>query len=407
MIRKKAQTPLEEISPSELLALKDGDFDEDGVNDWIDQCHLTPKGVKVDERGCPIDTDKDRIPDYRDEELLTRAGAPVLQNGVEFTDSLRLLDYLAYMDTTGFFGSETIFKKITDDAYKKRKRYQVKIGEFTTELDREFIDRVLSIPDSKIQVFGDTLTVITVGNYQSLPDAVRRKIQLTQEGFPAAEVVVKDEKGTLKTAGDEANNIPVTPVLTETPPRQQPVFRIQVGVYSQKQSGETFKSIGEVMEIKADDKYKYFVGSYTDYNEAKMELDKIKARGFKDAFIVAYKDGNKVTLSSLNIQDDIKKLDTEKKEIEQHTDITYYVQIGIFRFKLPNEVLKQYLELGNVKVIKEGELARYVYGKYSTYREANKARQMLVEKGFIGSFIVAYRKNEMISVREAMEITDK
>ncbi len=42
------------------------DADGDGVADAKDKCPDTPKGVKVDEKGCPIDTDGDGIPDYLD-----------------------------------------------------------------------------------------------------------------------------------------------------------------------------------------------------------------------------------------------------------------------------------------------------------------------------------------------------
>ena len=42
------------------------DADRDGVTDKLDLCPDTPKGVKVDKNGCPIDTDGDGVPDYLD-----------------------------------------------------------------------------------------------------------------------------------------------------------------------------------------------------------------------------------------------------------------------------------------------------------------------------------------------------
>lgn len=42
------------------------DEDEDGVYDKKDECPGTPKGVSVDQVGCPIDTDGDGIADYLD-----------------------------------------------------------------------------------------------------------------------------------------------------------------------------------------------------------------------------------------------------------------------------------------------------------------------------------------------------
>lgn len=42
------------------------DKDKDGVRDQKDKCPDTPKGVKVDKHGCPLDTDGDGVPDYLD-----------------------------------------------------------------------------------------------------------------------------------------------------------------------------------------------------------------------------------------------------------------------------------------------------------------------------------------------------
>ena len=51
------------------------DKDKDGVWDKIDMCPNTPKGVKVDERGCPLDEDQDGVPDYLDHCLGTPEAA--------------------------------------------------------------------------------------------------------------------------------------------------------------------------------------------------------------------------------------------------------------------------------------------------------------------------------------------
>jgi len=42
------------------------DTDEDGVIDLIDQDNSTPKGVQVDTRGLPLDSDQDGVPDHKD-----------------------------------------------------------------------------------------------------------------------------------------------------------------------------------------------------------------------------------------------------------------------------------------------------------------------------------------------------
>ena len=56
-------------SPVDYLASGNTeDFDGDGIIDLVDNCPNTPKNVEVDSLGCPIDSDGDKVPDYKDEE---------------------------------------------------------------------------------------------------------------------------------------------------------------------------------------------------------------------------------------------------------------------------------------------------------------------------------------------------
>jgi len=52
--------------PAPVAAPVDGDADSDGIVDSQDKCPATPKGVKVDTSGCPLDADGDGVPDYQD-----------------------------------------------------------------------------------------------------------------------------------------------------------------------------------------------------------------------------------------------------------------------------------------------------------------------------------------------------
>lgn len=54
---------------------KKRDSDKDGVLDHWDMCPGTPKGVRVDTLGCPIDSDGDGVPDYMDDCVETPVAA--------------------------------------------------------------------------------------------------------------------------------------------------------------------------------------------------------------------------------------------------------------------------------------------------------------------------------------------
>ena len=63
--------------------MSDKDSDGDGVPDSRDRCPNTPKGVQVDEHGCPLDSDGDGVPDYLDKCPGTPKGAKVDKDGCE------------------------------------------------------------------------------------------------------------------------------------------------------------------------------------------------------------------------------------------------------------------------------------------------------------------------------------
>lgn len=85
-------------TPKGVHVDKDGcplDTDRDGVPDYRDVCPETPKGVKVDDLGCPLDSDGDGVPDYKDKCPDTPAGVQVDQDGCPLdSDHDGVPDYL-------------------------------------------------------------------------------------------------------------------------------------------------------------------------------------------------------------------------------------------------------------------------------------------------------------------------
>jgi len=62
------------------------DSDGDGVPDYLDKCPGTPRGTKVNAEGCPLDSDGDGVPDTRDLCPNTPKGMAVDANGCPDTD---------------------------------------------------------------------------------------------------------------------------------------------------------------------------------------------------------------------------------------------------------------------------------------------------------------------------------
>lgn len=75
-------------------------------------------------------------------------------------------------------------------------------------------------------------------------------------------------------------------------------FRVQIGVGSKplETAPYNFKGLNGVERVKEGEFYKYYYGKTADYNQIENLLNQAKKQGFKEAFIVAFKDGKKISV---------------------------------------------------------------------------------------------------------------
>ncbi|MFV9551180.1 N-acetylmuramoyl-L-alanine amidase family protein [Algibacter sp. PT7-4] len=75
-------------------------------------------------------------------------------------------------------------------------------------------------------------------------------------------------------------------------------FKVQIAASSK--SIETkpynFKGLSQISKLKTGSLYKYFYGNTSDYEQVKALEQEAKSKGYKSSFIVAFKDGKKVSL---------------------------------------------------------------------------------------------------------------
>ena len=257
--------------------------------------------------------------------------------------------------------------------------------------------------------FGDSLTVIAVGDYNNLPDAIKRKIQLTEQGFDAAIVVQERNNGTLVSVGDKANNM-IVDNLDDNINSQGLIFRVQLGAFSKRLPKTAYKGLKNIMEIKADDGlYKYlYTGSFKTIEEAaNKKLDLAIDYGVKDAFIVAYKDGKRISLEAAGVTSAVKEKGIEKKEDNLNkANVKFQVQIGTYKEQFPTEVLSKFMEIKNVEQTAiANNLTRYTSGNFASYEEAIAHRNELIRKGFGGAFVIALHNDELIPISKAKELS--
>jgi hypothetical protein len=413
------------LSDADFMALANEDSDGDGVMDMKDSCQGTPPGVTVDAKGCPPDSDKDGYPDYLDKEVNSPPGAFVDENGVAMNDSVIARKYAMWSDTAWVYVeySDTIMLPIAkagESSGKKhdatmvyRRELVILLGSYKEGIPPEEMSKLLSVPDVRNTRQSDSSTAYIAGSYGTMLDAEKRKKEMILAGFPNAKIMVLNRDGLLSE--------PTTDVSYEfragskTPysvDMKSVVFRVQIGAYSRKLSTAIFNNVGQIIEMKTEDGlYKYVSGSFTTIQDAMKERDELVKKGYKDAFVVAYKDNKRVSLSSVSGgiikpgTEDLNEPKTPKSAINKNL-VFFRVQVGAFMQEPPSELMQKLSKIpGLEKKKKSSGITQYVAGKFNNYEEAKKFRDDVISKYEIhDAFLVAFFKDEMISIQEAMEL---
>lgn len=396
-------------SPYALPSLEN-DEDGDGVADLYDRCPETPAGVQVDVNGCPVDSDGDGVPDYLDLEPDTKAGMPVNSDGIALTDDDIEHMYKVYM---GEVYAKNFQKSSTSTADVERakklnrtKGYTVTVKDLEN-LSATELSQILSIPDIKSKE-KDGRMEYYMGEYDTASDLVEATLYLTNAGLEykvtyrnMGQVTALDkafvEENALYEAYEALHN------------SEQITFRVQIGAFSKAVSPKLFKDIPNVLVIPGDDGLtRYISGSYTNIKDAAKHRVNLLLKGYEGAFVTAYKKGKRLSLqeagatvtSSVNTEKDRENADQINKKF-----VSYAVQLGTFKGRIPAETLNRYMTLGNVRPIRSDDgTTRYLHGSYKSMKETQTAAQALIEKGFEGVFAVGEFNGQIISANEALEI---
>lgn len=410
--KKKKFKPTLTPEQMDVIAMND-DEDGDGVSDWNDRCPHTPPGVAVDQFGCPLDSDGDGVPDHRDDEAGTLAGAAVDDRGVTLTDDDHLRAWLNFKDSaniTMIYSRVESFgpignPRVTRPATPAKRTYVVKVGTQVEGISEELIQRILSLPDVRTIERGDT-TFYIVGNYDELPDAIKRELQLKGQGFDGT--VMMEQNGKLLdlpsggiTPREEEVLTNLTPGTSEKP--GQVVVRVQLGAFRHRLSQNIFEGINDLVTLKGNDGLtRYYTGSFTDINEAAKHKVNMLLKGFEGAFLVAFKDGKRVSITEAGAQlTGPENLNNIPLGSINTDNLHFRVQVGTFAGNVPMETMSKYVDLGNVKPVASQSAVRYLYGEYSSRAAAELARKELQNLGFEDAFVVGEMNGRIIQAEDA------
>ena len=443
----------------EKLDIADGDGDL--VADIDDFCPKTPAGVKVDQNGCPLDDDADGIANYLDKEKNSDIGSIVDENGVKLSDDKYFSIYSevdpASREYSDFYNENEIsrddfkslnayliakanaFNKLyqsTDNDDFIGVKYKVFLSQFAEGVPARVINKLLSIDDLESISQDDGNVIYAVGNYLSVDEALNREFKLEQEGFKNLDIL-QMENGLLTIYRPQINDVIINTedlsseeVLNEQlndsselksdeevvadQSKSGTVYRVQIGAYKVVLNSEVFSGVKNVISFKGNDGLvRYMTGSFNDYKNAVLYSKEMKARGFNDAFIVTYENGERVALSTAikgsttkaNREDIIAKrksrIDKKQQEKSAVNNVSFRIQIGVFSETLSADDLEKMSKISNVSKESSGNFYKYYSSDFMNYNDAVSEIEIIKSFGFANAFITARDGTNLISIEKA------
>ena len=452
---------MDEVSMN-LLLQDTIDSDGDSIVDHIDLCAKTPPNTQVDAFGCPVDDDRDGVPNSFDKELLTYEDVIVNEDGVTMTDDDFLLAYKMYKDSTGEYAEwDTIINKsyagplrskITSldkkkvEKEKPKKDLFIVIGSDVQGVSAEDLWEKLADKDFQVKESGDSIMYV-LGGYdeKELSDKIKEleennvevqgvvEIAENEDVKPleneqiekiinspeiiiedSPEIIIEDSSEIIiEDSSDSELDTKEDMVQVISPDDNAPTFRVQIGAFNRKIQKSVFKGIPNVVGIKGDDGlYRFFSGSYSDKSEAASHKIDLSLSGYNDAFLVAFQNGKRITLkeAGFEVNENFKEnLEISSKASENPIDpemVRFRVQVGAFKEKVPDDILASFKKLGTVmaKTNAGQGYTKYYMGDFMEYKNVLKFRSKLFDNGLIDCFIVGEFQNKIITSREALNL---
>jgi hypothetical protein len=184
---------------------------------------------------------------------------------------------------------------------------------------------------------------------------------------------------------NEKNPIPAVPALPNGI-----CYKIQLGVYSTPRQPQFFKGIYPISSEPAGKLTRYYAGSFVKLADAENALSKVKSVGFKDAFIVAWYNGQQVGLQRAQQLEG--SLQQPKEVIGNDRNGVFAIQLGIYESSMPNEELKTIRTLIPDKDITrradERGLMVYSIGNFSSLSEAERIKDNLIAGGILKAKVI-------------------
>ena len=290
---------------------------------------------------------------------------------------------------------------------------------------------------------GAFIVVYFNGKRISTEDA--NQLIATEEAFtePGLAQFAKDNKSDYYTSNDtESQTTATSDVSDSNLPKVTLFYSVQIGVFGGPRTASRLYNIQDLyFDRTTSGYYRYFSGKYDNESAAKTSRDRIRRIGIRDAFVVAFRDGKRVSLSEARklevdarnqliaisrngaISKPVVTTQTQVNNTNQNTSqtnqtptvqsaksaegIVFRVQLGAYRGTRNSaqlKVINSMSENGISSYTTASGLTIYFTNGYASYQEARAARARIVAAGHTDVFVVALQNGQKISVRTALDL---
>ena len=373
---------------------------------------------------------------------------------------------------------EIIFKNNISEGAAMRKEADLILGSLTAEKKNEIIkDNQNTSPDlEKIQVFSEKENVIEPVNAITAQDQsiiAKEKLEfgvndskiveqgtnqlLDQNllgvnilGAGSSEEQLSKDEFSVTSSKSYSSSVDI-PMDSGMP--KGIIYQVQVGAFRNKIDPSIFDGLSPLVgEKAATGIIRYKVGYFRGFKSANMAKGRIRNLGYRDAFVVVFFDGKRITLQDALyvientdesekfvydnlVQDEVQKLKKlgileEEGELDPNDvssspvvvsskvastingldndllkvgGVFYSVQLGIFRSPRLSADLYGISPLLTEKL--NNGLLRYSTGVYRDYSSAETKKINVRNKGIKDAFIIAYNGTKKVSTKEAKALT--
>jgi len=224
------------------------------------------------------------------------------------------------------------------------------------------------------------------------------------------------------------------------------IFKVQIGAFKTKVKENAFNGLSPLAAEKiAGSSYtRYLVGQFKTYEGVKLALSEVKTIGYKDAFVVAYRDGKRIPLyiakteakqgisnyndlavkESTNVKERSKvsvsssqlaenntnndvnntfsKSTVKANNIKTKSKLLYTVQIGVYKKAVSHARLYNLTPI--YEDVTQYGFIRYTTGIFNNISAANIEKDRIRKLGIKDAFVTAYYKGKRISITEANKL---